>query len=238
MLFKTRTPEQTTTVEIDIGKDRVTKANATLSSDREYASLSQSGTLSHAYYHTYWIGVQSKEIAPRVPKGQTYEGRTFEGVPSISGYFVDNKDKTFTKLQDRSHAVWQNRLFVSPSAAAKVAMKEAPVRLFIGDEVFYDCRLIVSSGDRDGHNEAHITSVPKNQDGRIVNLPIPVPKEVVTTSVPKNQDSRVADVPIPIPKEIINAARQEYDSQIGNNATMAADAFPAYKALLEHAERQ
>lgn len=182
MLFKTRTPAQTTTVEIEIGKDRVTKANAILSSDREYVSLSQSGTLSHAHYHTYWIGVQSKEVAPRVPKGQAYEGRTFEGVPSISGYFADNKDKTFTKLQDRSHADWRNRLFVSPRAAAKVATKEAPVHLFIGDEVFYDCRFIVSSGDRDGHNEAHITSVPKNQYGRMADVPIPVPKEVVNAA--------------------------------------------------------
>src|SRR5271155_3502633 len=108
MLPRTRTPEHAVAVEVKTG-DYVTKSNATLRPERAYASLSHARTLPPDYY---WIGVQSNEIAPRVPEEQTYEGRTFEGVPSVSGYFRNNKDGTFTQLQDKSHADWQARLYV------------------------------------------------------------------------------------------------------------------------------
>ncbi len=210
MAFRTNAKEHTNTVEVEVGKGNVAKAGVKLGQDRAYASLSHVAALPPDYY---WISVQNKELAPRVPEGQAYKGRTFEGVPPISGYFANNADGTFTKLQNRSHADWHDRLFVSPNAAANIAKGEAPVRLLVGSVVFYDCRLIVSSGDRPA------------DDARVA-------------SVYQNQSVGSAAAAIPIPKEIVMAARQEYDSQIWKNQTQAAKEFPAYRALLEHAERQ
>ena len=60
----------------------------------------------------YWISPTSREISP---------GR-YEGVPSVHGYFIANKDGTFTKLGSKEDAPSMERIYVSP-AAAKIASK-------------------------------------------------------------------------------------------------------------------
>ncbi|MDE1768671.1 MAG: hypothetical protein KGH64_00050 [Candidatus Micrarchaeota archaeon] len=61
---------------------------------------------------------------------------------------------------------------------------------------------------------------------------------VVTKHPSSSQAISAAGTTSPIPKEVVKAARGEYKAQVENNTAIATGAFPAYKALLEHAERQ
>ncbi|MDE1861003.1 MAG: hypothetical protein KGH72_04800 [Candidatus Micrarchaeota archaeon] len=73
----------------------------------------------------YWIGAQNERVSRD----------TYAGVPPLSGYFIDNKNGTFTRLDlDKLTEAprYENLLFVSEHAAAKVSMGEGPLVLEVG----------------------------------------------------------------------------------------------------------
>ncbi len=171
MSSRTRTKEVREHVPgLDKGSKYVVKSeaiNMLTRTTREFASLSDARVITEPDY--YWIAAKSKEVAPREVKPingwESYEGRTFEGVPSIPGDFKDNKDGTFTQLRSHTDAAWEDRVYVSEQAAAKAAKGEGPLGLFVGrGAVFYYRRLDVYSGDWAGV-VARVASVPQAQAG-------------------------------------------------------------------------
>lgn len=203
----------TPTKSLEIDTRHVAKSSAItrIKPGREFASLSEARVIKES--GRYWIGAQGREIEPREVKpvdgGASYLGRTFEGVPSIPGDFTANKDNTFTKINAYKDANWEDRVYVSEWAASNSGMHEI-LELSVGSFASVIRRLGLYAG-RSSTSSARVVSVlGPETTGQIA----------------------------PIPKEIVRAARREYLSQIERNPLIATDAFPAYLALLEAAERQ
>ncbi len=112
---------------------------------------------------TYSISTDSVELEPRMTKGtRSAQGRTFEGVPTITGVFEINTDGTFTQLRDASYVAWFNQLYVTPEAAEKAAKGTGPLELEVtGPMTGSRSRLMLRSVDSTEHTP-RLSSVFRN----------------------------------------------------------------------------
>jgi len=87
-----------------------------------------------------------------------------EGVPTKEGYYRDNKDGTFTKLNaNEKIPEWFDRVYVSKDAAAQASRGEGPLAVCVWESVFASGRLDVVSSDRPD-DVARIASMPQVRD--------------------------------------------------------------------------
>ncbi|MDE1834729.1 MAG: hypothetical protein KGH64_05320 [Candidatus Micrarchaeota archaeon] len=147
-------------VELQTGRSYVAKSNVDgeLGTGRVLAPLSTARTIQERDW--YWISPESQKVSKD----------TYKGVPTETGYFRDNKDGTFTKVENRTDVAWEDRLYVSPEAAEKAARGQGPLGLYVRDDGFVGGRLYVNSHDRFGL-AALVASVPRAQAGSVAAAP-------------------------------------------------------------------
>lgn len=144
-------------------KTEITKK---LPAGRKLATLSYAASISEN--NCYWIRAYSRELEPRSVNGNGYAWRTFEGMPSEEGYYLINKDNTFTKLKEKEEADWSQRLYVSTFAASEAIRGEGSAILYVMRNKAYfsqlDNALSVFTSNTKPSNFALVPSIPEREE--------------------------------------------------------------------------
>ena len=139
--MKTKTaPQRNIPAELRIGERYVTQTSieSELGSDRRLATFSEASPITVKGW--YWISAKD--------------------VPKKEGYYRDNKDGTFTKVNANDKMPdWSERFYVSTEAAIQASKGKGPLVMCVWTNVLASGRLDILSSDS-SNDVARMTSMP------------------------------------------------------------------------------